>query len=50
LTRTEIYNALGRHRPSQRTGEALALLQQHGKVRRILRPTSGRQVEIWTTI
>jgi len=48
MTRTDIYNLLGRHRSRERTGAALATLLQYGKVRRVTRPSGGgRPVEIW---
>jgi hypothetical protein len=48
MTRTEIYNLLGRHRSVQRTGDALGLLLRNGKVQRRQRSTAGRPIEIWS--
>lgn len=50
MTRTDIYNLLGRNRSSERTANALGLLLRYGKVRRGQRPTSGRPIEIWMAV
>jgi hypothetical protein len=47
MTRWEMYNALGRHQSSERTGRALALLAEHHLVRCEKRQTGGRPEERW---
>jgi hypothetical protein len=47
MTRTEIYNFLGRHRASDQIGAALQLLVTKGKIRSETRVTGGRPSEIW---
>jgi hypothetical protein len=47
MSRWEMYNALGRHQSSERTGHALALLAEHGLARFENRQTGGRPEERW---
>ena len=47
MTRTEIHNLSGRHRTSDQTSAALALLLKLGRVRFETRQTGGRPVETW---
>jgi hypothetical protein len=47
LTRTDLYNAFGRHAPSDRIGRALALLAEHRLARCERRETGGRPEERW---
>jgi len=47
MTRTEISNLFGRNRSADRIAAALALLLQHGKVKRVRRGTQGRPIEVW---
>ena len=50
MTRTEIHNLSGRHRTSDQTSAALALLLKLGRVRFETRQTGGRPVETWFAI
>ena len=45
MTRTDIYNFLGRHRASDQIGAALQLLVTEGKIRSETRETGGRPSE-----
>ena len=47
LTRTEIYNLLGRHTSRAATERALDLLEQAGQAQRSRSDTGGRPVEVW---
>ena len=47
LTRTELREYFGRHKPSGEIGRALALLDECGAAFRKIEPTGGRPVERW---
>jgi hypothetical protein len=47
LTRAEIRNAFGRNKSSERIGQALDLLERHGRVRKEIEPSGGRPAERW---
>lgn len=50
MTRTDIYNALGRNVRSRDIAQALALLQRGGHAQATSAPTSGRPLERWQAI
>jgi hypothetical protein len=52
MTRSEIYNMLGRNKSSETIGAALVLLLKHNKARRLAKPTQGRgrPTEIWSAM
>jgi Protein of unknown function (DUF3987) len=50
MTRTEISNALGRHRTARRIDVALGVLLRHGRIHRRQKPTPGRPGEIWSAL
>ena len=47
MTRTAIRDLFGRHRSTDRVGQALALLATRGRARMETRTTSGRPSEVW---
>jgi hypothetical protein len=47
LTRAEIRNAFGRNQSSERIGQALSLLEKHGRVWKRIEHTGGRPAERW---
>jgi len=50
LNRTDLTNLFGRHQPSNRIGQALALLQKHGRAQVIQEQTGGRPIERWLVV
>ncbi len=50
LTRTNLYDMLGRHKSRDQIGEALSILLKAGIVRMKSRPTGGRPEERWIAV
>jgi hypothetical protein len=50
LTRTEISERLGRHKPAEQIGRALQVLAQRNLARRVEEKTEGRPIEHWFAI
>ena len=47
MTRSAISNLFSRHIPSERVGQALAMLEAGGKAKSRIEATEGRSIEIW---
>jgi hypothetical protein len=47
ITRARIRDAFGRNKSSERIGQALELLEKHGRVLKRTEETGGRPAERW---
>jgi hypothetical protein len=50
LTRTEMSDLFGKHKSSDRIGQALTLLQEHGRIAKRMEKTEGRSSEVWFAV